>query len=357
MTIRPFELNGPSGEPALKNPSVQDGPPWSKSAGVRPPAGVVVDRETVELKRLEKRIGRVHLQQRLGIEADHATQIFGRGRTFFHIENWYSIHALIRLTLRGLGLYRRGLHNAAALQIRHNDVVIPHLPEAFEGFTLLQLSDLHLDMDDGYPDALIERLGQVRYDACVMTGDFRAKTYGDFDAAIAALAKVRPHLRGPVYTILGNHDSIRMVPGIEALGITALLNEAVVLEREGARIHLAGIDDPHYYQVDNFDKAAANIPPEEVAILLSHSPETYRLAAHASFDLMLSGHTHGGQICLPGGIPLITNADCPRRFCRGAWRYHAMQGYTSAGSGASVVGVRFNCPPEITLHHLRVQTA
>lgn len=341
----------------MKNPSVQDGPPWSKSAGVRPPAGVVVDRETVELKRLEKRIGRVHLQQRLGIEADHATQIFGRGRTFFHIENWYSIHALIRLTLRGLGLYRRGLHNAAALQIRHNDVVIPHLPEAFEGFTLLQLSDLHLDMDDGYPDALIERLGQVRYDACVMTGDFRAKTYGDFDAAIAALAKVRPHLRGPVYTILGNHDSIRMVPGIEALGITALLNEAVVLEREGARIHLAGIDDPHYYQVDNFDKAAANIPPEEVAILLSHSPETYRLAAHASFDLMLSGHTHGGQICLPGGIPLITNADCPRRFCRGAWRYHAMQGYTSAGSGASVVGVRFNCPPEITLHHLRVQTA
>jgi predicted MPP superfamily phosphohydrolase len=341
----------------LKNPSVQDGPPWSKSAGVRPPAGVVVDRETVELKRLEKRIGRVHLQQRLGIEADHATQIFGRGRTFFHIENWYSIHALIRLTLRGLGLYRRGLHNAAALQIRHNDVVIPHLPEAFEGFTLLQLSDLHLDMDGGYPDALIERLGQVRYDACVMTGDFRAKTYGDFDAAIAALAKVRPHLRGPVYTILGNHDSIRMVPGIEALGITALLNEAVVLEREGARIHLAGIDDPHYYQVDNFDKAAANIPPEEVAILLSHSPETYRLAAHASFDLMLSGHTHGGQICLPGGIPLITNADCPRRFCRGAWRYHAMQGYTSAGSGASVVGVRFNCPPEITLHHLRVQTA
>ncbi len=341
----------------MKNPSVQDGPPWSKSAGVRPPAGVVVDRETVELKRLEKRIGRVHLQQRLGIEADHATQIFGRGRTFFHIENWYSIHALIRLTLRGLGLYRRGLHNAAALQIRHNDVVIPHLPEAFEGFTLLQLSDLHLDMDGGYPDALIERLGQVRYDACVMTGDFRAKTYGDFDAAIAALAKVRPHLRGPVYTILGNHDSIRMVPGIEALGITALLNEAVVLEREGARIHLAGIDDPHYYQVDNFDKAAANIPPEEVAILLSHSPETYRLAAHASFDLMLSGHTHGGQICLPGGIPLITNADCPRRFCRGAWRYHAMQGYTSAGSGASVVGVRFNCPPEITLHHLRVQTA
>lgn len=338
----------------MKHSSVHNDPSRPKSAGSRPP-GVIVDRETVELKRLEKRIGRVHLQQRLGIEADHATQIFGRGRTFFHIENWHSIHALIRLALRCLGLYRRGLRNAAAIQICHNDVVIPHLPEAFDGFTLLQLSDLHLDMDDSYPTALIERLQQVDYDVCVMTGDFRAKTYGDFDAAIEALDKVRPHLRSPVYTILGNHDSIRMVPAIEALGITALLNEAVALERDGALIHLAGIDDPHYYQVDNFDKTATHIPPDEVAILLSHSPETYQRAAHTNFDLMLSGHTHGGQICLPGGLMLMTNADCPRRFCRGAWRYHAMQGYTSTGSGASVVGVRFNCPPEITLHHLRIQ--
>ena len=339
----------------MKYPPAQNDPQQSNMAHPRSPSGVVVDRQTVDLKRLEKRIGRVHLQQRLGIEADHATQIFGRGRTFFHIENWYSIHAFIRFTLRGLGLYRRGLRNAATIQLNHNDVFIPQLTEAFHGFTLLHLSDLPLDMDECYPAALIERVRQAQYDACVLTGDFRAKTYGDFDAAIAALAKVRSHLGGPVYAILGNHDSIRMVPEIEALGITVLLNEAVVLERGGARLHLAGIDDPHYYQVDNFDKAAAAIPPEETSILLAHSPEAYRLAAHTGFDLMLSGHTHGGQICLPGGIALMTNADCPRRFCRGAWRYHTMQGYTSTGSGSSVVGVRFNCPPEITLHHLRRQ--
>lgn len=317
-------------------------------------SGVVVDQETVELRRLEKRIGRVHLQQRLGIEADHATQVFGRGRTFFHIENWYSIHALIRLTLRGLGLYRRGLRNATDIQIRRNEVVIPRLPAAFDGFTLLHLSDLHLDADPAYPTALIERLRQVDYDLCVITGDFRAKTHGPYDAALTALATVRPHLNRPIYAILGNHDSIRMAPGIEALGITLLLNESVRVERGGATIHLAGIDDPHYFQVDNFDKAAADIPAEATAILLSHSPEAYRHAAHAGFDLILSGHTHGGQICLPGGIALMTNAACPRRFCKGAWRYHAMQGYTSVGSGASVVGVRFNCPPEITLHHLRI---
>ena len=132
----------------------------------------------------------------------------------------------------------------------------------------------------------IERLRQVRYDVCVMTGDFRAKTHGPHEAAIEALAQVRPHLRGPIYAILGNHDSIRMVPGIEALGIGVLLNESAILERGGACIHLAGIDDPNVFQVDNFEKAAQNMPPEAIAILLSHSPEPYRLAAHTGFDLM-----------------------------------------------------------------------
>jgi predicted MPP superfamily phosphohydrolase len=313
-----------------------------------------VDRESVDYQRLEQRLGRVHLRQRLGIEDDHATQIFGRGRTFFHIENWYSIHALLRLTLHLAGLYRRGVRNAADLRIRHNEVRLDRLPAAFDGFTLLHISDPHLDADPAYPAALIERLPQLDYDVCVITGDFRAKTYGPHDAVIAALAEVRPHLRDPVYAILGNHDSIRMAPAIEQLDITLLLNESVVLERDGAMLHLAGIDDPHYYEVDNFHKAAAAIPDDAPAILLSHSPEPYRLAAHAGFDLMLSGHTHGGQICLPGGIALMTNADCPRRFCQGPWRYHRMQGYTSVGSGSSVVGVRFNCPPEITLHRLRL---
>ncbi len=316
-----------------------------------------MDRESIEYQQLEQRLGRVHLQQRLGIEAEHATQIFGRGRTFFHIENWCSMHSLMRLALRMTGLYRRGLRNAADLRIRHHEVALARLPAAFDGFTLLHLSDLHLDADPAYPAALIQRLQEVDYDVCVMTGDFRAKTYGPYEAAIAALAQVRPHLHGPIYAILGNHDSIRMASGIEQLDITLLLNESVALERDGATLHLAGIDDPHYYQVDNFHKAAAHIPQHVAAILLAHSPEPYRLAAHAGFDLMLSGHTHGGQVCLPGGIALMTNADCPRRFCKGPWRYHTMQGYTSVGSGSSVVGVRFNCPPEMTLHRLRARPA
>jgi predicted MPP superfamily phosphohydrolase len=85
---------------------------------------------------------------------------------------------------------------------------------------------------------------------------------------------------------------------------------------------------------------------------LSHTPEVYRQAAHAGYDAFLCGHTHGGQICLPGGIPLTLDARCPRRLGRGAWRHQSMQGYTSAGAGTSIVNLRFNCPPEITLHTL-----
>lgn len=303
-------------------------------------------------QQLVARVGLLHLRQRQGIQRDHVTQIFGRGRNFFHIENWYSVHALMRLMMRVTGFYGRGRRNLADIRIRHNSVRIPGLPESFSGFTLLHLTDLHLDM---YPPAvhgLIERLRSVEYDLCVITGDFRARTHGGYEEAIRIMARVRAHLNGAVYGVLGNHDFIEMVPALEALDIRMLLNESVVLKRKGLEVFLAGIDDPHYYRLDNLEKATSDIPAGAVSILLSHSPEVYRHAAHAGFDLMLCGHTHGGQICLPGGIPLTYNIGCPRHLGRGAWRHHELQGYTSVGAGACVVDARFNCPPEITLHTL-----
>jgi hypothetical protein len=151
---------------------------------------------------------------------------------------------------------------------------------------------------------------------------------------------------------LGNHDTIRMVPALEEIGIRMLLNESEAIERGGQHIHLVGIDDAHYYRVDNIEKAASNVPAAEFSILLSHTPEIYRQAAHAGFQLMLSGHTHGGQICLPGAIPIILDSVLPRRMGAGAWTYRGMVGYTSVGVGSSILPVRLNCPPEITLHRL-----
>jgi predicted MPP superfamily phosphohydrolase len=307
-----------------------------------------------DLAVLEKRLGRRHARARLGIEKDHEAQVFGQGINFFHIENLPLSHAVISAILMATGLYWRGLSNAAKVELRENLIVSPRLPQAFDGFTILQLSDLHVEMSEAAMDRVVALLEGTSYDLCVLTGDYRAKTWGPHEAAMSGVARVRDALRGEVYGVLGNHDTILMVPALETMGITMLLNEGKIVERAGERIHLAGIDDAHYYRMDNLDKAAADIPPGAFSILISHTPEIYRQAAHADFDVLLSGHTHGGQICLPGRIPITLDSVLPRSMGSGAWRYHDMIGYTSVGAGSSVVPVRFNCPPEITLHRLRV---
>jgi uncharacterized protein len=175
------------------------------------------------LSKLEQRLGRLHARQRLGIETDHEAQVFGQGLNFFHIENWYSVHSVIRNTLRLAGLYGRGKRNAERVTIRHNDVSSQRLPAAFDGFTILHVSDMHVDMSQGAMKCLGELLPGITYDICVLTGDFRGATFGPFDAALEGLAQVRARMKGPVFAVLGNHDTIRMVPGIEDMGIRMLL--------------------------------------------------------------------------------------------------------------------------------------
>ena len=85
------------------------------------------------VNKLERRLGRLHAKQRLGIEADHEAQIFGQGINFFHIENWYSIYSVIRTTLKLIGLYRRGCKNAEQIQVKHNDIGTKALPSKFNG--------------------------------------------------------------------------------------------------------------------------------------------------------------------------------------------------------------------------------
>jgi uncharacterized protein len=302
---------------------------------------------------LERRLGSLHAKQRLGIERDHEAQIFGQGLNFFHIENLTASHALIRLVLMMTGLYWRGLRNAERVEVRHNVIKSPKLPASFRGFTILQLSDLHVDMNLEAMHRAESLTKKLHYDVCVLTGDFRGQTFGSADATLKGMARLRDALEGPVYGVLGNHDSIAMVPALEEMGIQMLLNERQVLKRGNQRVHLVGIDDAHFYQVDNIEKAAEGIPQGEFSILISHTPEVYRHAAHAGFDVLIAGHTHGGQICLPGGIPITLDSKLPRYMGSGRWRYHDMIGYTSAGVGSSVVPVRYNCPPEITLHQFQ----
>ena len=302
---------------------------------------------------LKDRIGETHFRQRFNIQIEHADEMFGQGRTLFHIENMEWVMVFIYYILRITGLYNRGLHNVLDIQVSENDVFLPGLPQSFEGFTILQLSDLHLDITKGLTEAVIERVKVLTYDLCVITGDYRASTSGSYKLAIAETIKLIPHLKAPVYAVLGNHDFIEFVPPLEAAGLTFLLNETVALSRGEAMIYLSGVDDPHLYETDNLHKTGDSIPADAVSILLAHSPEIYRKAAASGYDFMLCGHTHAGQICLPGRIPILVNANCPRSMVHGAWSYETLQGYTSAGTGSCGVPVRFFCPPEVTLHRLQ----
>ena len=301
------------------------------------------------LRDLEKRLGPLHARQRLGIEKDYEAHVARRGLTLFE----YLAPPIIRTVLTLAGLYWRARRNAEQIVIRRNDMRFARLPPLFDGFTILHISDLHADLSEAAMRNLIHLVGGVRYDVCVLTGDYRGKTFGSFDAALSWIGKLRAQLTEPIFGVLGNHDTIQMVPAIESMGIRILLNECEVIVRDDQRIYLSGIDDAHFYGIHNIEKAASQFSAGDFSILLSHTPEVYRQAAHADFDLMLCGHTHGGQICLPGAIPVILRAKLPRRMGAGAWQYHNMMGYTSVGAGSSGLSVRLNCPPEITLHTLR----
>lgn len=305
------------------------------------------------LKFLERRLGRLHAKLRLGIEAEHKAQIFGQGINRFHIENFRAPDYLITLFLKLTGLYARGCRNATHIRIRRNYIRSTHIPTAFDGYAILHLSDLHVDTSQAAMERVEIILREIDYDLCVLTGDYRGQTFGPYDATMAGMARICAALKRPIYGVLGNHDTVRMLPGLEQMGIRMLLNECEIIKRDGQCIYLAGIDDAHFYLADNIEKAASEIPGDAFSILLSHTPEVYEKAAHFDFNLLLSGHTHGGQICLPGRIPIILNSVLPRYMGSGAWKYRGMIGYTSVGAGSSKIPVRFNCLPEITLHYLQ----
>jgi uncharacterized protein len=302
---------------------------------------------------LEERLGRLHAKLRLGIEADHEAQVFGQGINYFHIENLTSSHFVIRTCLRLIGLYERGRRNAAQVEIRRNYIKSARIPKAFDGYRIVQLSDLHVEMSE---DAIVRSsslLQEIDYDVCVLTGDYRAQAFGPYEAALAGMSQLCARLKQPIYGVLGNHDTVRMLPGLERMGIRMLFNECETITRDDQCIYIAGIDDAHFYRADNIEKAGSRIPSNAFSVLLSHTPEIYQQAAHADFSVLLSGHTHGGQICLPGRIPITLDSVLPRYLGSGSWKYRDMNGYTSVGVGCSIVPARFNCPPEITLHFLQ----
>lgn len=307
-------------------------------------------------EKLMGRTNRRYLERRLRQQVEIAASFYVKdGIAWLHPENTEVIPKMVAALLKLLGLAERARQNTLAYDVTTVAMPFERLPAAFDGFRVLQLSDIHADTLADGGRRLRSILKGLAFDVCVLTGDFRFSTYDRYDRAMAATAALVAELKAPhgIWGILGNHDFVEFVPALEACGVRMLINEARPLSRGTDTIWLAGIDDAHLYGCHDFPKTLADIPARAFKLLLSHSPETYALAAAAGFDYTLCGHTHGGQLCLPGGVPLMTNARCPRRFCAGAWDYRGMHGYTSRGVGTSGLTARLCCPPEITIHVLR----
>jgi len=308
-----------------------------------------------EYFQVKKRFDKQYLRKRLKRQRGHAAVQF-RGGFQLYWENLDPLAFWLKLILKSTGLIRRGFMNSLTFDIVQHDVSIKDLPESFKGFKILHLSDLHIDGMYDHGRRLIQHLRDLPpYDLCVMTGDFRFLTYGQIHEVTQHMHRVVRALQDvPILGVLGNHDCISMVPKFEAMGIQMLMNESMVIKKGQDRLGIAGVDDPHYYKADDLVKASEDIKNDPVKIILAHTQEVIPEAAEMGFDFYLCGHTHGGQLCLPGGVPIIHNIPRPYRgsFMAGPWKYQNMKGYTSRGAGSSCLTIRFNCPPEITLHRL-----
>ena len=146
------------------------------------------------LHKLEERLGPIHARQRLGIETDHEAQVFGQGLTFFHLENSRAAPTIIRSALKLTGLYWRARRNAERITVKRNGLRFAALPSLFEGYTILHISDMHVDMSEAAMQHLTELVDGMQYDLCVLTGDYRGKTFGPFEATLEGVVSYTGNL-------------------------------------------------------------------------------------------------------------------------------------------------------------------
>jgi uncharacterized protein len=247
------------------------------------------------------------------------------------------------------------------LELNRRPVAISDLPKSFADYRIVQLSDFHCSrqVTPAYLAEAVELAMAQAPDVVVLTGDFVHRGYKYIHAVAKTLGKLAaPH---GVFAVLGNHDfSVRNALGFrrhrhlhravtDALsqrGIRVLQNEAVQLTRNTASLHLIGVDDL-WSRVCDLERAFAGLDSHSPRVVLAHNPRTVEFLQGRRCDLMLSGHTHGGQIHLPGlGRPTLGRR--ARRFAEGMYRYHDTQVYVNKGVGFGF-RFRFGVRPEVAV--------
>lgn len=254
------------------------------------------------------------------------------------------------------------------IDVTEHEIPLRGLPEAFDGFRIAQLSDIHMDefTEAFFLRRVVERVNRLQPDAVFLTGDYVSYGIGTRKFAIGAGWQCANLLRElhckQVYATLGNHDlmigSQEVSEALTANGIPVLKNSYLPVERSGSRFWLAGVDDPvrGHPKLDLAIPPAIRNLPNEPVVLMCHAPDfadyLLKTAAGGAVGLMLSGHTHGGQVRLPMIGALISNT-LGRKYVQGSFQLGGLQLYVNRGIGTSGLPFRFDCLPEITLLTLR----
>lgn len=226
------------------------------------------------------------------------------------------------------------------------------LPIAFDGIKIAHFSDLHLGFHTNADDVkrLVSVINQERPDLICFTGDMVDGPAEDMLEAVAPLSKLQAPLG--VLSIVGNHDfenMKRLIALQKRAGFTVLRNENVLLERNGSRIAVVGLDD-WLLGKPNPDRARRGIPENMYTLLLMHEPDYAGLASEHPFDLQLSGHSHGGQIRLPWFGEVITPPGS-KMYIKGLYKIgdRDLRLYVNRGIGTTRLPFRFLCKPELTI--------
>ena len=263
------------------------------------------------------------------------------------------------VTVAALSLYSGELERHA-LTVSRVTVPVIDLPTAFHGFTIAQVSDIHYrDFDEPYfVEHTVNQINQLKPDLVALTGDFitahrvpgapQSVPVGDANECAAILSRIACPLR---FCSLGNHDTVDTAGVLSALrthGLTAFDNQHTAIDLRGDRLWIAGLADA-YFDVPNL---AATLPARkagEPLVLLGHEPDfADTVAQYRPVDLMLAGHTHGGQIRLPL-LPAMFLPAMGTKYVSGLFRLGNMQLYVNRGLGTMHLPFRLNCPPELTL--------
>ena len=252
---------------------------------------------------------------------------------------------------------RAALTEPHMLSIEHERIHLRRLPKVFDGFRVVQLSDIHHGPFSSTEqiERAVDTANKLKPDVIALTGDYISKERQY--AAPCAEMMGRLKAKHGVYAVLGNHDHWVDAPLLTDLfraeGITVLINEGMRFEKDGEAFWLAGVDDT-MVGLEDISLALAGAREDEMKLLLAHNPICLRRAARASVDLILSGHTHGGQVNIRGERSTVRGAR--KRLLKGLGRLGNTQIYVNRGLGTVVLPIRYGCPPEISLLELRSGT-